>query len=390
MKNWFRLLFLPAAGTAIGLCLAAGSMAAEPEPEMETVTASGLRAADFDTVIDGRPVTLHRLSNEAGMEVCVTDYGARIVSIVVPDRDGTPADVVCGFDNAEDYRRIRQNFGSTVGRYIGRILGARFSIDGVEYRLQAGGGGHCSHGGSPGFADRVWEPTACDGRTLTLVYDSPDGENGFPGRLRLQVRFTVRDDNTLAIDYEATTDKPTVLNPSNHSFFNLSGDLSTTILNQRMRIMSDSIAEYDSHKCVTGRLLPVEGTAFDFREFRRTGERIDDPDPQLCVTGGYDHAWQIAGWDGTLRKAAEITDDATGRTLTVLTTEPAVHVYTANGHNGTIAGKRGTVYPKRNSLCFETMHFADSPNKPQFPSTLLRPGETFRSSTEFRFGLQPE
>lgn len=386
MKRWIRLLFLPVAGTLAGVCLSAGRIAAEPGKE----TASGLRAADFDTVIDGRPVALHRLANEAGMEVCVTDYGARIVSIVVPDRSGTPADVVCGFDRAEDYRRIRQNFGSTVGRYIGRILGARFAIDGVEYRLQAGGGGHCSHGGSPGFADRVWEPTACDGRTLTLVYDSPDGENGFPGRLRMQVRFSVEDDNTLSVDYEATTDKPTVLNPSNHSFFNLCGDLSTTILNQRLRIMGDSIAEYDSRKCVTGRLLPVEGTAFDFREFRRIGERIDDPDPQLAVTGGYDHAWQIAGWDGTLRKAAEITDDATGRTLTVLTTEPAVHVYTANGHNGKITGKHGVAYPKRNSLCFETMHFADSPNKPQFPSTLLRPGETFRSSTRFRFGVLPE
>lgn len=159
------------------------------------------------------------------------------------------------------------------------------------------------------------------------------------------------------------------------------------MLEQRLRIAGDSITEYDVRKCVTGRFLPVEGTAFDFKRFRRIGERIDDPDPQLAVTGGYDHAWQIVGWDGTLRKAAELVDDGTGRTLTVYTTEPAVHVYTANGHNGRIVGKRGTAYPRRNSLCFETMHFADSPNKPQFPSTLLRPDETFRSTTEFRFGV---
>ena len=378
-KGWARLLWLPAAA----LCLAAGRTT---EPE----TTSGLRPADFRAVIDGRPTALHRLANDAGMEVCVTDYGARIVSIVAPDRDGKMSDVVCGFDNVEDYRRIRQNFGSTVGRYIGRILGARFTIDSVEYRLQAGGGGHCSHGGSPGFADRVWEPAACDGRSLTLVYESPDGENGFPGRLRMQVRFSVEDDNTLAVDYEATTDKPTVLNPSNHSFFNIGGDLSATIEGQRLRIMGDSIAEYDAHKCVTGRLLPVAGTAFDFRRFRQIGEAIDASDPQLAVTGGYDHAWQIAGREGTLRKAAELVDDATGRTLTVSTTEPALHVYTANGLNGRIVGKHGVAYPHRNSLCFETMYYADSPNKPQFPSTLLRPGETFRSSTRFRFGVLPE
>lgn len=386
MRCWIRLWCLPVAGAVVGALLSVGRGDAEPEP----LTASGLRPADFRAVIDDRPTALYRLSNETGMEVCVTDYGARVVSVVVPDRSGTLADVVCGFDNVADYRRVRQNFGSTVGRYIGRILGARFAIDGVEYRLQAGGGGHCSHGGSPGFADRVWTPVACDGRTLTLAYDSPDGENGFPGNLHMQVRFTVRDDNTLAVNYEATTDKPTVLNPSNHSFFNISGDLSTTVLNQRLRIFGDSITEYDTRKCVTGRFLPVEGTAFDFRRFRRIGDGIDDPDPQLAVTGGYDHAWRIDGWDGTLRKAAEIRDDATGRTLTAYTTEPAVHIYTANGHNGSIVGKRGTAYRHRNSLCFETMHFADSPNKPQFPSTLLRPGETFRSSTEFRFGVSDD
>lgn len=382
MKGWIRLLFVPAAG----LLLSAGA----PADDSQVPTRSGLRPADFRAVVDGRPTALYRIANASGMEVCVTNYGARIVSVVVPDRNGQPADVVCGFGNVQDYRTIRQNFGSTVGRYIGRILGARFTLDGVEHRLQAGGGGHISHGGSPGFADRVWEFVAGDERSVTLVYCSPDGENGFPGNLRLQVTFTVRDDNTLAIDYEAITDRPTVLNPSNHSFFNISGDLASTVLAQQLRIAGDSIAEYDARKCVTGRLLPVDGTAFDFREFRPIGARIDDADPQLAVTGGYDHAWQIAAWDGSLRKAAELVDEASGRTLTVWTTEPAVHIYTANGHRGNIVGKQGVAYPRRNALCFETMHYADSPNQPQFPTTVLRPDETFRSTTEFRFGVLAE
>ncbi len=379
-----RLLGLPAVGIIAG-----GLVAFIPAGDLST-TASGLHTEAFIDVVDGLPTTLYRLANASGMEVCITNYGARIVSIVVPDRHGTLADVVCGFECVQDYRKIRQNFGSTVGRYIGRISGARFTIDGIEYRLQAGGGGHISHGGSPGFADRVWECVRCDGCSLVLVYRSPDGENGFPGDLRMQVTFGVRDDNTLTIDYEATTDRPTVLNPSNHSFFNISGDLSADILAQQLQIAGDSITEYDARKCVTGRMLPVANTAFDFREFRQIGDRIDDPDPQLAVTGGYDHAWAIDGWDGSLRRAARLIDDVSGRTLDVYTTEPAVHVYTANGHKGNIVGKQGIVYPKRNSICFETMHFADSPNHPQFPSTVLRPGETFRSTTEFRFGIANE
>ena len=294
--------------------------------------------------------------------------------------------MVCGFDYVRDYRLVRQNFGSTVGRYIGRILDARFTLDGTEYRLQGAGRGHISHGGSPGFADRVWEAVACSEGSLTLAYDSPDGENGFPGHLHIEVTFTLDDRNTLAIEYAAATDRPTVLNPSNHSFFNIGGDLSATVLGHCLRVPGDSIAECDDRKCVTGRFVPVAGTEFDFREFHPVGERIDTHET-VGGTACYDHTWQVPGWNGQeLCLAAEIVDPASGRTLSVWTTEPGVHIYTAGGHDGSICGKGGVAYPRRNAVCFETMHFSDSPNRPQFPSTALRPGDRFRSRTEYRFG----
>lgn len=354
----------------------------------EFISLSGLSSADFRTVVDQKETRLYRLQNGNGVEVCITNYGARIVSVMTPDRDGQREDIVCGFDNIGDYHRYRQNFGSVVGRYIGRILNARFAIDGTVYQLQAGGGGHCSHGGYPGFADRVWTVKKNNRRCLQLLYASPDGENGFPGRLTLTVTYRLTDDNELSILYEAETDKPTVLNPSNHSFFNLSGNLARDVLNETLWVDADSIAEYDAGKCVTGRMLPVRGTPFDFTSRRRIGERIDDPDAQLAVTKGYDHTWKINRQHEGLHKAAVIMDKESGRTLEVYTTEPGIHLYTANGHSGKLKGKQGIAYPRRNAICFETMHFADSPNKPQFPSTLLRPGEKFRSETVFRFGVE--
>ncbi len=353
------------------------------------VSRSGLSSRKFHTEIDGRKVRLYRLHNASGMEVCVTNYGGRIVSVYVPDREGRYEDVVCGFDNIHDYWRIRQNFGSVVGRYIGRITNARCIIEGVEYKLQAGVNGHCMHGGYPGFADRVWRVKKHDERSLHLEYFSPDGENGFPGNLLIRVVYTLDGDNALSVSYEASTDKPTVLNPSNHSFFNLSGDLSHSVLDASIRIFGDSIAEYNSDKCMTGRFLPVANTPFDFREYRKMGERIDVVDAQLGVTGGYDHAWKLNREKHTakLHKAGIMIDEGSGRTMEVYTTEPALHIYTANGHKGKVKGKRGVFYPYRNSVCFETMHFADSPNQPHFPTTLLRPGEKFLSETVFKFGV---
>jgi len=231
----------------------------------------------------------------------------------------------------------------------------------------------------------VWTAKNSAPQCLQLSYRSPDGENGFPGNLTLSVTYRLTDDNELSILYEAETDRPTVLNPSNHSFFNLSGNLSHTVLDELLWVDADSIAEYDANKCVTGHFLPVKDTPFDFRSARKIGDRIDANDMQLAVTKGYDHTWKLNRQTSGLHKAASIADKESGRTMEVYTTEPGLHLYTANGHNGKLKGKRGIMYPRRNAICFETMHFADSPNKPQFPTTLLRPGEKFRSQTVFRF-----
>lgn len=351
------------------------------------VSSSGLLSSNFQMVIDQKSTDLYRLHNSNGVEVCITNYGARIVSVMVPDRDGKLEDVVCGFDSIAHYTQIRQNFGSVVGRYIGRILGGRFTLDGVEYHLQTNGTPHCSHGGYPGFADKVWTVKCVDSSSLQLAYISHDGENGFPGKLDISVTYTLTHNNELSILYQATTTKPTVLNPSNHSFFNLSGNLYQSVESDIVWVDADSIAQYDENKCVTGCFIAVEDTPFDFRSARPIGERIDEDNSQLSVTKGYDHTWKINRKHDGLHRAATIVNTLSGRTMEIYTTEPGLHIYTANGHRGNIVGKQSISYPHRNSICFEAMHYADSPNKPHLPSTTLRPGEQFRSETVFKFGV---
>lgn len=314
------------------------------------------------------------------MEMTVISYGARIQSLKYR---GT--DVVLGFDTLSHYRDIKQNFGAVVGRYIGRILSGHLNIDGKEYQLQTGSNGDCSHGGTPSFSQRQWNIVRSDRKSMTLRYVSPDGENGFPGELTLDVTYTLLRD-ALKIDYTATTTKPTALNPSNHSFFNLTGDLGKDILDETLWMDADSIALYDSNKRVTGVMDCVEGSPFDFRVPTAIGKRIDTENDQLKVTGGYDHCYRLRN-DGDISKpVARLTDNNTGLYMEVYTTEPAVQIYTANGHRGNIIGKDGKAYVRRNAICFETMHLPDSPNKPQWPSTILRPGETFHSTTIYRFG----
>lgn len=337
---------------------------------------------------DGKAVVVCNL-RRGDLTMSVTNYGARIVSLTTPDRQGNAGDVVCGFDSVAHYLSRKQNFGAVVGRYIGRILNGRFTLDDTTYRLETGGGPHCSHGGPPGFANRVWTLKRLRSGRVVMEYVSPDGESGFPGRLTLQVIYRLTRQNALRIDYKAKTDKPTVLNPSNHSFFNLSGDLGRDILHEALWIDGDSIAEYDVKKCVTGRLIPVENTPFDFRTPEKIGTRIDEVNAQLAVTKGYDHCYQL-NHPGLERPIALLTDSLSGRTMKVFTTEPAMQIYTANGHNGKLIGKEGIAYPRRNAICFETMHYPDSPNQPQFPTTVLRPGEVFRSTTVFQFGVMEE
>ncbi len=328
-----------------------------------------------------------RLANKnIRMEVC--RYGARIMSLSVPDRKGKMQDVVLGFDDEEGYRRVRQNFGATVGRYLGRINGASFTLDGELYQLQNYGKGDISHGGFPGFAHQEWTVTRQTPSSVTLQYLSPDGENGFPGNLLIQVTMSLSDDGALLLRYDATTDKPTVLNPSNHSFFNISANHSQSIEQEILRVDADSIAEYDAKKHLTGRMMAVRGTPFDFTSPKRIGKQIDEDNGQLQVTKGYDHSWRLNHPGDLTVVAGELYDKSSGIEMKVYTTEPALHIYTANGLNGSVEGKNNIRYPRRSAICFETCHFADSPNKPQFPSTVLRPGEKYHSETIFRFGIR--
>lgn len=313
------------------------------------------------------------------MEMTAINYGARIQALKVGGQD-----VVLGFDSLENYTTKKQNFGAAVGRYIGRILGGHLSIDGKEYQLQTGSNGDCSHGGTPSFSQRYWQITSVADTTMTMRYVSPDGENGFPGELVLDVKYTLSSD-ALRIDYEATTTKPTVLNPSNHSFFNLTGDLGRDVLDEILWVNGDSIALYDNNKRVTGELGNVSGTPLDFLEPTEIGKRIDAPNDQLLVTKGYDHCYKLRSGGDISIPCAALYDKERNLTMHVYTTEPAMQIYTANGHNGSLIGKDGKPYIRRNAICFETMHFPDSPNKPHWHSTRLNPGETFRSTTIFKF-----
>lgn len=315
------------------------------------------------------------------MEMTAINYGARIQSLKVKG-----VDVVLGFDldSLRNYTTVKQNFGAIVGRYIGRILGGNLTIDGTHHQLQTGSNGDCSHGGTPSFSQQYWTLLSRTDSTLTMRYVSPDGENGFPGELTLDVTYTLLN-NALRIDYTATTTKPTVLNPSNHTFFNLTGDLSHDILAESLQINSNRFALYDENKRVTGALASVSHTPFDFRKPTLIGERINFDHPQLAVTKGYDHCYKLNNKGKLTHPVATLSDASSGITMQVFTTEPAMQIYTANSHNGSILGKQGKPYPRRNAICFETMHFPDSPNKPHWPSTLLRPGETFHSTTIFRF-----
>lgn len=356
----------------------------------QDITASGLHRKDFQAEVNGQRTDLYTLANIHGMEVCITNYGARVVSILAPDRSGRMEDVVCGFPTIDGYTGQRQNFGATVGRYIGRILNARFTLDGVEHRLIPNNGksGHISHGGNPGFADRVWKVEHADPSAITLSYLSPDGENGFPGNLKVTLTYRLTDDNALDLTYEAVTDAPTVLNLSHHSFFNISGNFLQRVESQQLWVDADRFTPYDDKKCVTGEYLSVADTPMDFRIPYAIGERIGEDYAQLKVVNGYDHTWELNTKGDDSRPAAWVYDEASGRRMEIFTTEPGMQIYTGNGLRGHMTGKEGMAYPFRSAVCFETMHFQDSPNQPQFPSTVLRPGEVFRSHTAYRFSVR--
>ena len=342
----------------------------------------------FGSTPAGDPVELYTLTNARGMELRVMTYGGIIVSLKVPDRQGTPGDVVLGYDSLRGYLDKTPYFGAIVGRYANRIAKGQFTLGGAAYHLAVNNGLNALHGGLRGFDKVVWqaEPiTAVGARGLRLRYTSHDGEEGYPGTLQVAVTYTLTDSNQVIIDYEATTDKATPVNLSQHSYFNLAG--SSDILGHELTINADRYTPVDSTLIPTGQLASVAGTPFDFRTPHPVGERIGETNEQLRIAGGYDHNFVLNRADTGLVLAARLADSVSGRTLEVRTTEPGLQFYSGNFLDGTIHGKGGRVYGHRAALCLETQHFPDSPNHPAFPSTILGPGQTFRSRTTWTFGV---
>ncbi len=362
--------------------------ACAPKSGSEGLTKSGLDPSKFETTVDGKAVKLYVLKNKAGMEVCATNYGGRIVSVMVPDRNNQWRDVVLGHDSIADYIHIDGNFGALIGRYGNRINQGRFTLDGVEYQLPQNNYGHCLHGGPKGFHHSVWNATQPNDTTLELTLHSPDGEAGFPGNLDVKVVYTLTSDNALCLQYTATTDKPTVVNLTNHSYFNLSGNAANDVLNDTVQFDADAFTPIDSTFMTWGEIRPVEGTPFDFRAGKTVGQDIEADDEQLKNGLGYDHN-MVLNTGGDLSKVAcRISDPTNGIVLRVYTTEPGIQFYTGNFLDGKVKGKGGIAYPRRGAICVETQHYPDSPNQPNYPSVVLRPGETYSSTCIYKFSVE--
>lgn len=359
------------------------------EDNVVETTKSGLVKSDFQTVIDGDSTNLYVLKNNNGMEVTITNYGGRIVSVMVPDKDGNFKDVVLGFDNIDDYTAVDNNFGATIGRYGNRIANGKINISGVEYQLPQNNFGHTLHGGPEGYHNKVFNVLHSDNKSLVLTYLSEDGEEGFPGNLDVKVTMTLTDDNAVDIQYEAVTDKETVVNLTNHSYFNLSGDANNSILNDVLMINADSFTPVDDTFMTTGEIATVEGTPMDFRTPTPIGERIDDYEyEQLKFGDGYDHNWVLNTAGDVSQLAATVYSPESGIQLEVYTDEPGVQVYTGNFLTGADTGKYGAVYGKRNAICLETQKYPDTPNKPDWPSAFLAPGDTYTSRCIYKFSVK--
>jgi len=351
---------------------------------------SDVKKQDFGKLPNGTPIELYTLTGAKGMQAGIMTYGGVVVSLTAPDRTGRFADVVLGMDDLAGYLTPPPYFGAIIGRYGNRIGHAQFSLDGHVYHLPVNDGANTLHGGIKGFDKHVWKATPSSGAepSLELAYTSKDGEEGFPGNLSVKVVYTVTAMNELKIDYTATTDKNTVLNLTNHSYFNLAGPDAGDVLGHEVMIAADRFTPVDSGLIPTGELRPVKGTPFDFTKSTAIGARIGQNDEQLKFGRGYDHNWVLNKGANGLTKAAEVHEPKTGRVLQVWTTEPALQFYTGNFLDGTIKGKGGKPYPLRSAFCMETQHYPDSPNKPSFPTTELKPGTTYHTTTSYRFSAR--
>lgn len=337
----------------------------------------------FNTRVDGKRIVLCTLTNRNGLQAQITNYGAKIVSLIVPNKQGEKADVVLGFSTFDEWQKQETYFNAIIGRYANRIKDGKFALDGVEYQLPINNGTNSLHGGVHGFNEKVWDVVGQSTYSVSLHYRAKDGEEGYPGNLDVYVTYSLTKDNALSIVYEAKTDKPTILGFTNHAYFNLEGEGSGTVHNHQLQVFADEYTPFDDTACPTGEILPVEGTPMDFRQMTRVGDRIDDP---FFVLGrGIDNCWALTGWNAkiaSLRHAATL--EAADRKMEVWTTAPGLQVYTGNWVEQNV-GKSGKQYDVQHAICLETQYFPDSPNHTNFPSPILRPGEIYYSRTDYRF-----
>jgi len=366
------------------LCLAVLSSKSFSEENL-----ARLSSYSFGTLSDGREVNAFVLKNARGMSVQILDLGGVIASIKVPDSSGNFADVTTGFDYPQPYLDGAGYMGAIVGRYANRISGGKFSIDGIDYSLAKNNGDNAIHGGLVGFDKKIWDVELLVGlhdAKLKLSTFSPDGEEGYPGRVEVSVIYTLNDQNQLTIDYSATSDKATIINLTNHAYFNLDGHQAGSILEHEVMLNANHFTPIDESSIPTGVILDVAGTPLDFRQRKAIGLDIESEDRQMTFGSGYDHNFVINHSEpGSVSLAAEVYSPNSGRVMKVYTDQPGVQFYTGNFLNGTLVGKEGAVYGRRSAFCLETQHFPDSPNKPMFPSTILQPGDQFASRTIFEF-----
>lgn len=379
----------------IGIALAAFTACNSAQTE-NSLTVSGLDPAAFDTTINQKPVKLYTLKNASGMEVCITNFGGRVVSLVVPDKNGKSTDVVLGYDNIAQYAdtvNSPSDFGSAVGRYANRINKGKLTVNGKEIQLQTNNFGHCLHGGPSGWMYQVYDASQPNDSTLLLNITSPDGDNGFPGTVKATTTYKLLANNTLDITFEATTDKETVVNMTNHSYFNLNGDPSREGMNMVLYVNADNYTPADSTYMTTGEIKPVEGTPMDFRKPHAISETIGDTTfNQIKYASGYDHNWCLNTYkDGKgddTAVAASLYSPETGILLEMFTNEPGVQVYTGNFQGTGVSCKHGIKYPKHVSVCLESQKYPDSPNKKGWPSPYLKPGEKYYSHVAYKFSIK--
>ena len=383
MKTFSRIILTFCAVAAVASC---GQKKSGP-----VLTKSGLDPQNFVNTYNGSETALYTLTNDKGMEVCITNFGGRIVSIVVPDKNGEPKDVVLGFDKVSDYfpENNASDFGAAIGRYANRINQGQITIDGVTTQLPRNNFGHCLHGGPTGWQYQVYEVVESDNSHLKLLRVSPDGDNNFPGEVKAYVTYTLTADNKIDIKYEATTSAPTVINMTNHSYFNLAGDPANhKITEDILWVNSTTYTPVDNTYMTTGEIVPVEGTPFDFTTAHAISDGITADNEQIRNGNGYDHNWVLDTACDITKVAVELYCPTSGIDLKVYTDEPGIQIYSGNFLDGTATGKKGIVYQQRTGICLETQHYPDSPNKPQWPSVVLRPGETYTSQCIFAFSTK--